>query len=371
MASPKIVKGLILSLVFTVLVLGGFAGLRYLAQQPPVAEINKARKALAKAKNYHAGKFAAESLREAQKLFDKAMTEWNMQNEKFFAFRNFAQAKELANQAVELGNRAQNEAAAAKGKYLSQLESKLQNVDAQTSLFEKNYKELPVGRSNFDKYNEGKLKYMEAVNEFEKNDLQKSMLLAVRAGEKLSQAGKSANEKLKSFFSDYPTWEKDEKFAVQLSKKGQTVLLIDKMEATCMVLKGGKIVKVCDAEFGPNWMGDKSLQGDRVTPQGRYKVTQKKKGAKTKFHKALLLDYPNEQDRARFDQLKKHGKIAGNAKIGGLIEIHGGGGKQIHWTDGCIALENNDMDAIYNFCQAGTPVFIIGSSEPFSNYFTE
>jgi hypothetical protein len=44
-----------------------------------------------------------------------------------------------------------------------------------------------------------------------------------------------------------------------------------------------------------------------------------------------------------------------------LIEIHGGGGKGIHWTDGCVALENRDMDMLYRLVPVGCPVLIVGS----------
>ena len=33
-----------------------------------------------------------------------------------------------------------------------------------------------------------------------------------------------------------------------------------------------------------------------------------------------------------------------HAKIGGLIEIHGNGGKGIDWTEGCIALTDKEID---------------------------
>ena len=41
----------------------------------------------------------------------------------------------------------------------------------------------------------------------------------------------------------------------------------------------------------------------------------------------------------------ENGTLASNAKIGGLIEIHGNGGKGIDWTEGCIALTDKEIDA--------------------------
>ena len=47
--------------------------------------------------------------------------------------------------------------------------------------------------------------------------------------------------------------------------------------------------------------------------------------------------------------------------MGGLIEIHGNGGKGIDWTEGCIALTDTEMDVVFKLVKVGTPVTIIGS----------
>ncbi len=58
-----------------------------------------------------------------------------------------------------------------------------------------------------------------------------------------------------------------------------------------------------------------------------YKIIEKKQNGQTKYYKALLLNYPNEDDKKRFLANKKNGIISKDAKIGNLIEIHGNGGK--------------------------------------------
>ena len=74
-----------------------------------------------------------------------------------------------------------------------------------------------------------------------------------------------------------------------------------------------------------------------------------------------MINYPNEADKARFAEGVRKGLISKRANIGGLIEIHGGGGKGLNWTDGCVALTNEDMDKIFEMAEIGTPVTIIGS----------
>jgi lipoprotein-anchoring transpeptidase ErfK/SrfK len=57
----------------------------------------------------------------------------------------------------------------------------------------------------------------------------------------------------------------------------------------------------------------------------------------------------------------ENGLLPPTAKIGGLIEIHGNGGKGIDWTEGCIALTDKEIEVVYRSVKVGTPVTIVGS----------
>ena len=144
--------------------------------------------------------------------------------------------------------------------------------------------------------------------------------------------------------------------------------MIDKLEASLIVLKSGKEHRTIPVEFGDNWMSDKIMAGDMATPEGIYKVQAKKGLTKTRFYKALLLDYPNNDDRKKYQQMVHSGKIPKNKSIGGLIEIHGEGGKGIHWTEGCVALDNNAMDYVFNQSNINTPVIIVGARQSLEEY---
>ncbi len=333
-------------------------------------EINQAQETLAKVKNELAGKYASEKLKESEVLFQQTLDEWKLQNEKFLLFRNYTMVRELAIKSTETAKSAKNEADNVRKKLTQKIELELNDAWYKIEKFERYYKPIPLNRTTLDLFNRGKIKYFEARHEYEQNEIKKSLKLIAKASENLSQAEKTAYFKLRDFYSGFPEWEKNYQLARALSKKGQPVILIDKMQSTCTLLKSGKEVKSFSAEFGPNWMGDKMRSGDRATPEGVYKITAKKNGSGTKYNKALLLDYPNKQDKVRFNQMRKSGKLAKNVSIGGLIEIHGGGDKGIHWTDGCIALANKDMDAVFTLCTVNTPVIIIGSRQTMEEYLS-
>jgi len=127
-----------------------------------------------------------------------------------------------------------------------------------------------------------------------------------------------------------------------------------------VLLSKGTPVRTYDAEVGSNALGVKQRQGDRATPEGRYHIVKKKDRGQSRYYRALLLDYPNDADRQRFAAAQRRGEIPRGARIGGLIEIHGDGGRGQNWTEGCVALSNRDLDDLYPRVGAGTRVTIVG-----------
>jgi murein L,D-transpeptidase YafK len=346
----------------------GYSVYIYVTVKPPLEEINSARESLASAKSKLAGRYASEKLKEAESLYNWSMKEWETQNKKLFVFRDYSLTRDLALKSIDKSGNAGKEASNVKDKLQKKVETQLSTLKTQITRFEKYYKNLVLGKATINAFNKGKTHFLEAQIEYKKKDFQQASKLAKKASDGISQAEKSAHFKLVEFYNNYPTWEKNTKLAYNLSKKGQTVILVDKIQSTLILLKGGKEIKTFSAEFGKSWMGDKLYAGDKATPEGVYKILEKKGGAKTKYYKALLINYPNSDDQRRFDKMVKSGEISKKTHIGGLIEIHGDGGKGIHWTDGCIALENSEMDAVYNQAGVNTTVVIVGSRLPLEDY---
>jgi hypothetical protein len=142
-------------------------------------------------------------------------------------------------------------------------------------------------------------------------------------------------------------------------RKGTTAILVNKLERTLTLLKKGRALAVYEIGLGKYGLTHKLYAGDEATPEGRYKVV--KKNAGSRYHKALLIDYPNQEDRRRFSLAKKQGLIPSRAAIGGMIEIHGGGNDFL--TNGCVGVKNEVIDRIFSEVAVGTPVTIIGSLE--------
>lgn len=155
-------------------------------------------------------------------------------------------------------------------------------------------------------------------------------------------------------------WKRDaEATLLESRKKGLTVLIVSKLERRLAVYKNGALIRAFDVGLGFNGLSTKRHSGDDATPEGRYSIVRKIPSSR--YYKALLINYPNEEDRRWFAQEKARGKIPKNVGIGGDVEIHGGGEDSL--TRGCVSLDDRDMDELYDLVKVGTPVTIIGTME--------
>jgi L,D-peptidoglycan transpeptidase YkuD (ErfK/YbiS/YcfS/YnhG family) len=159
-------------------------------------------------------------------------------------------------------------------------------------------------------------------------------------------------------------WKRQVNETLDVSRRqGVAVVIVDKSARKVRVYRSGRQVTVFKAEIGTAGLAPKRHAGDRATPEGRYRVTTVKTGGSTKYYKALLLDYPNADDRRRWEIERAAGTIPRGAGPGSLIEIHGHGGQGKDWTEGCVALRDEDMDRLVKLVRVGTPVTIVGKME--------
>lgn len=155
-------------------------------------------------------------------------------------------------------------------------------------------------------------------------------------------------------------WRRKVDETIRESKvRGGYAIVVSKVDRQLYLYKAGRLVKTFPVGLGSRSISDKLCAGDRATPEGKYRIT--KKLARSKYYKALLISYPNDEDRRQFDLAKRRGAIPRRAGIGGLIEIHGGG--KDGQTYGCVALDDHQMDEIYALADVDTPVTIVGARD--------
>jgi murein L,D-transpeptidase YafK len=134
-------------------------------------------------------------------------------------------------------------------------------------------------------------------------------------------------------------------------------VLIEKQARRLTLLTKGEVIKTYPIALGGNPVGPKERQGDNKTPEGTYIIDSR--NGNSGFHLSLHISYPNEQDKRRAKKL--------GVSPGGNIMIHGikNGFAQVgashagvDWTEGCIAVTNQEMEEIYRFVPIGTIVEI-------------
>jgi L,D-peptidoglycan transpeptidase YkuD (ErfK/YbiS/YcfS/YnhG family) len=161
----------------------------------------------------------------------------------------------------------------------------------------------------------------------------------------------------KAQITKWQAWVND---TIEKSKeKGDYSIIVSKIDKKLILYKSGKPYKTYNIELGKNGFKDKLHAGDMATPEGKYQII--KKLPKSRFYKALLINYPNEDDRRQFAIARRKGVIPSRVGIGGLIEIHGGGKEGM--TYGCIAMENHQIAELFELVDLGTPVTIVGAIE--------
>jgi murein L,D-transpeptidase YafK len=134
-------------------------------------------------------------------------------------------------------------------------------------------------------------------------------------------------------------------------------VVVEKRARTLSLYRRDKLLKTYKIALGRNPVGHKEREGDSRTPEGTYVIDSRK--ADSKFHRALHISYPNVEDRRR---ARERG-----VSPGGAIMIHGlpngagaiGAAHRLRdWTDGCIAVTNEEIEEIWRVVPNGTAIVI-------------
>ncbi|AHM61360.1 hypothetical protein D770_15530 [Flammeovirgaceae bacterium 311] len=135
-------------------------------------------------------------------------------------------------------------------------------------------------------------------------------------------------------------------------------VLVFKARREMQLLKQDQVLRTYKISMGDQPVGHKQQEGDERTPEGKYVLDWR--NGKSAYYKSIHVSYPNEQDRA---SAKSRG-----VSPGGDIMIHGMAKKMawigsLHtfkdWTNGCMAVTNEEMDEIWVMVKNGTEIEIL------------
>ncbi|WP_228257372.1 L,D-transpeptidase family protein [Marinobacter sp. NP-4(2019)] len=135
-------------------------------------------------------------------------------------------------------------------------------------------------------------------------------------------------------------------------------VLVRKSERRLYLMDDQEVVRSYRISLGDNPEGHKLYEGDKRTPEGHYQLDWR--NADSDFYKSIHISYPNERDQELAE--------AWGLDPGGSIMIHGlpnDAGDMafaytgLDWTNGCIAVTNEEMDEIWSLVSDGTPISIL------------
>jgi len=127
------------------------------------------------------------------------------------------------------------------------------------------------------------------------------------------------------------------------------------------LLKDGEVIRRYRIALGGAPVGHKFREGDERTPEGDYLLDWR--NPDSNFYKSIHISYPSRGDRLASREL-------GHKNPGGMIMLHGLPNyvqservRQEYaardWTNGCIAVQNHEMDEIWTLVPDGTPIRIL------------
>lgn len=132
-------------------------------------------------------------------------------------------------------------------------------------------------------------------------------------------------------------------------------ILVDKSDRTMTLYSEGQVAHtITGIQLGDAPEGHKQFQGDERTPEGRYLIDYG--NPQSSYYLSLHISYPNEADKA-------YARARGRSP-GGAIFIHGQpnglptGRIPGDWTDGCIAVSNEEITALWQAVPNGTVIDI-------------
>ena len=153
------------------------------------------------------------------------------------------------------------------------------------------------------------------------------------------------------------------KRAIAAAPIGAISIVIDKSDYELHVYDSKGWYATYPVVFGNPSLADKKMEGDKLTPEGSFRIQNKR--VHEKWVRYLGLDYPTRESLEKFNMRKRRGEIPANARPGAGIGIHGVFehddfmiDRYKNWTNGCIALKNRDVQEIYSFAPVGTSVTI-------------
>ncbi|HEU4403661.1 MAG TPA: L,D-transpeptidase family protein [Candidatus Polarisedimenticolia bacterium] len=300
----------------------------------------------------------------AQAALARAEAEVRVQDRRSFLSRDYSEAEDLAALALRSAQSCDLHARIVRNQARSRAEIALTDLEGSIGRVRALARHIPDDEGIRSDLTAVEVTLGEGRGGFEHGQFERAAEAAGRGREQVAHVVAEINRFVDRFQASprRAIWRRWVLETLRDSARARTpVILVDKLRRQLLLMQGPEEITSYMVDLGTGGIDSKTRAGDEATPEGRYRVTQVRDVGQTRYYRALMLDYPNEEDRLRFRNLRRSGKVPRGQGIGGDIEIHGQGGRGQDWTQGCVALDNDDMDDLVPRVAVGTQVTIVGT----------
>jgi hypothetical protein len=335
-------------------------------RHPSLGDLEKAARAMEKAAEAGGAVRAAALCAEAQGALAEAEAEIAVQTRRLPIARDYEKAETLALRAREAAERCALQATLMRSRSRARADRGLADLERGIGRAAPLARHLPDRHPARDTLRQAEIALGEGRESFARLEFERAEEAAARGARQVSGVVRAVDAFIESF-AHHPRAGRWKRWVTETLRagrgSGKPVILVDKLRRQLLVLKGDDEIATYSVELGISAIEDKIQAGDEATPEGRYHVTEVRDPGRTRYYRALMLDYPNADDLAEFRRLQRAGRVTKGNGVGSHIEIHGEGGRGLDWTQGCVALTNADMDDLVglNGVGVGTPVTIVGT----------
>lgn len=333
-------------------------------QAPPLSDLEAARAAMRRADAAEGAVRAPGRCAAARTALLHAEAESRLQGRRHALSRNYDRAREMALEARRAAESCALEAAAVRDRTRRRAERGVRDLEGSIVRARALARHLPPRHEARRRLLRAELGLGEARGALERHDYERAVEALERGKTEVVATIRSVDAFFERVANDprRSRWARWVKETLRESRRsGRPAILVDKLRRQLLVIRGDDEIASYDVDLGISGITHKVQEGDEATPEGRYRITEVRGPGQTRYYRALMLDYPNEEDRANFQRLQRAGRVPKGQTAGGLIEIHGRGGRGVDWTQGCVALDNEDMDDLVPRIRVGTPVTIVGT----------
>jgi lipoprotein-anchoring transpeptidase ErfK/SrfK len=331
---------------------------------PPLNDLEAAERAMRRAAAADGAVRVPEACAAARSVMARAEAEVRLQRKRSFLSRDYDEATTLALEARRAAESCALHAGAARNRLRQRSTAALAGLDGWIARASVLARHVPDGLGIRAELQKAEIALGEGRNAFDRAEYERAEEAAAR-GRALTFAAVASMDRFFDSYSSDPrraSWKRWVAGTIRESQRTRkAAIIVDKLRRQLLVMKGTEELASYPVDLGIAAIEFKTRAGDEATPEGRYRVTEVRGPGQTRYHRALMLDYPNAEDQARFRRLRRAGEVTASQEIGGLIEIHGKGGRGQDWTQGCVALENSDMDELVSSAGVGTMVTIVGT----------